>query len=115
MRFEKRDLKEHAEPVASDKLQIGEIYFSLQFADEDLLVPILEPLVFVGKQRLTNGEECLLFQTHESYFAGIRLHTSSDNDRECFSAFAPSNLNHVFEFERALDLLLSCSLRRRNM
>jgi len=49
MRFEERELKPYAEPVAASLLKQGEVYFSVQFADEDMLVPIMETLVFAGR------------------------------------------------------------------
>lgn len=48
MRFEERELKPYAEPVLPEQLQEGKVYFSVFFLDEDGLVPIMEPKVFVG-------------------------------------------------------------------
>jgi hypothetical protein len=42
MRFEERELKSYAEPVTPNLLTEGEVYFSVQFADEDMLIPIME-------------------------------------------------------------------------
>jgi hypothetical protein len=50
MRFEERELKSYAEPVISNLLTEGEVYFSVQFADEDMLIPILEAWVFAGRK-----------------------------------------------------------------
>jgi hypothetical protein len=40
MRFEARELKSYAEPVTASQLREGEIYFSVQFADESMLIPM---------------------------------------------------------------------------
>lgn len=34
--FEERELKSYAEPVTPNLLTEGEVYFSVQFADEDI-------------------------------------------------------------------------------
>jgi hypothetical protein len=41
-----RDLPSYAEPVAADNLREGEVYFSVQYADEALLVPIVDAGVY---------------------------------------------------------------------
>ncbi len=49
MRFAGRDLKQYAEPVSASELREGSVYFTVQFADRDLLIPIVETLVFIGR------------------------------------------------------------------
>lgn len=49
MRFEERELKPYAEPVNPALLSEGEPYFSVQFADDELLIPIMETWVFAGR------------------------------------------------------------------
>lgn len=66
MRFEARELKPHAEPVLAEELREGQIYFSLQYADEELLVPILLPLVFIGRNLAESDVDLLYFQNDES-------------------------------------------------
>ena len=68
MRFEERELTPYSEPVTASLLKEGEVYFSVQFADEDMLVPIMETLVFAGRKLDPNDEENhLYFQDVESY------------------------------------------------
>ena len=115
MRFETRELKEHSEPVAVERLREGTTYFSLSFLDKEMLVPTLEPVVFVGCNLEPDDEERLFyFQDADSYRAGIRYHANEpdadDADATFYSGAVPS---HIFEYEHALDLLLVCSLRRK--
>ena len=112
MLFGERELKDYAEPVEAAALNVNRIYFSLQFLDAAMLIPILEPLVFVGRDLLTGDQGRLYFQTYESHCHGLRFDSTDNRQRKHFQILLPANLNHIFEFERALNLLLTCSLKR---
>jgi hypothetical protein len=109
MRFEERELKPYAEPVLPDQLQEGKVYFSVIFLDEDGLVPIMEPRVFIGSKAETEGNE-LYFQDFHSYRRGIRFESPNADDEATFETGAG---RYMFEYERALDVLMACALRRR--
>ena len=109
MHFAGRELKPYAEPVEPDQLKIGEIYFGVYFLDKDGFVPILEPRVFIGHDLEPEDKDKLYFQDFASYMKGLRYDTPSAGDEAVFETGAEK---HVFEYERALDVLLSCSLRR---
>jgi hypothetical protein len=114
MRFEARDLKFYAEPVTADRLRDGAVYFSVMFVDERMLIPIVEPWVFTGRGLdPDDAEDRLYFQDVESYMDGVRFATATANDA-AFQVALPTGINHIFEFEHALDQLLKCSLRRKN-
>ncbi|MCI0349984.1 MAG: hypothetical protein L0Z53_11220 [Acidobacteriales bacterium] len=113
MRFEARELKPYAEPVSAEQLKVGEIYFSLQFHDEEMLIPILEPFVFLSRNLIPEAPDHLVFQTVESYRQGIRYETATEENYLDFQGGTEENINHIFEYERALDGLMSCALRRR--
>ena len=113
MRFEERELKPYASPVTAGVLKEGEIYFSVQFADEAMLIPIVETWAFAGKGLDPNdAENHLYFQDVESYRHGVR-YGSPDAENATFEVALEGNTNHIFEYEHALDELLRCSLRRR--
>jgi hypothetical protein len=103
MRFEERELKPYAEPVLPDQLQEGKVYFSVIFLDEDGLVPIMEPRVFIGSKAET-------FQDSHFYRRGIRFESPYADDEATFETGAG---RYMFEYERALDVLMACALRRR--
>ena len=109
MRFAERELKPYAEPVAPDQLKVGETYFGIQFLDENCFVPVLEPKVFIGRNLEPEDKDELYFQDFDSYRSGVRYDTASAQDEAVFETGAEK---HVFEYERALDVLLTCSLRR---
>ncbi len=112
MHFEARELKPYAEPVSAAELKVGATYYSVQFLDSEMLVPQLEALVFIGRDLLPDHEASLYFQDFESYRQGIRFE-SVETDDAVFYAQMENEVNHIFEYERALDILLMCSLRRK--
>ena len=112
MRFESRELKGYAEPVNANRLVEGEFYFTVQFADERLLVPIITTWVFLGRKLDPDYvEETLYFQDVDSYQEGAR-YGSPDTGGARFCVYAENEINHFFEFENALEEMMKCSLRR---
>jgi hypothetical protein len=111
--FEARELKPYAEPVSPSDLLEGEVYFSVQYADERLLVPIVEPLIFVGRNLAEGDEDLLYFQNFESYSIGVRYDPANQENGTDFHVRGPEDLKHIFEYEKALNSLMSCALRRR--
>lgn len=113
MRFDERELKTYAEPVTATDLVEGQVYFSVQFADDHLLIPIMETWVFAGRKlRSGDTEDVLCFQDAESYLRGIRRGASEDNKAR-FQVATPTGINHIFDYEQALDELMRCAVRRR--
>ncbi len=113
MRFEERELKPYAEPVTATLLKEGETYFSVQYADENMLIPIVETWFFAGRKLSPEDvENHLYFQDVESYLQGIR-YGSANAENATFQVALERNTNHIFEYENALEELMKCSLRRR--
>jgi hypothetical protein len=115
MRFEARGLKPYAEPVTATVLKEGGVYFSVQFADDDMLIPIMETWVLAGRKLDPEDvEDRLYFQDVESYVHGVRYDSATKENAE-FQVPTEKNINHIFEYERALEVLMQCSLRRRKV
>lgn len=112
MLFEARQVKPYGEPVSPTDLEIGATYFMVQFVDDDMLIPTLEPVVFIGRDLMPDDQDTLYFQDAASYRGGIRF-GSVETDSAVLYRQKSNEINHIFEYERALDLLLGCSLRRR--
>ena len=112
MKFEARELKEYAEPVLPEQLREGKVYFAIVFHDEDMLVPSMEPRVFIGPKPEPEGTE-LLFQDFVSYQRGIRYESDDADGRATFDNSGVGR--YIFEYERALDVLMACALRRRKI
>jgi hypothetical protein len=114
VRFEERELKPYAESVSPDDLVSDQVYFTVRFADEKLFVPIVEPLVFIGRNLEKGDNDLLYFQKFESYSNGVRFDPSTGKNAREVHVRGPEDLKHIFEFEKALNVLMSCSLRRRH-
>lgn len=117
MRFE-REVKSYAEPVSAAELKEGSIYFFVNFIDGELLIPAMEPVVFVGRNFESGDEGRVYFQDIYSYLEGIRYDTPEPVSEESSAEFhtgSEDELGHVFEYEQALDVLIACSLRRRQL
>ena len=113
LRFEERNLKPYAEPMSASDLKEGEIYFFLNFVDEDMLVPAFTTGVFIGRNLEAGDIDLVYFQDVRSYRQGVRYDWDSDEEREgIFFHGSETETGHVFEYERALDGLLACLLRR---
>jgi hypothetical protein len=113
MRFEARVLKPYAEPVDEHTLKVGEVYFALNFADEEMLIPTLQTVVFVGRNLEPGDDHRIYFQDIDSFQRGVRRSTASADDYARFEVGDEGTAKHIFEFEYALDGLLACALRRK--
>lgn len=113
MWFERRELKPYAEPVTRAELVEGHEYFSVQYVDEALLIPTMETWVFVGENIEDGDVDTLYFQDVESYREGVRYDDADAFEEGVFQACSAKKPNHFFTFERALEQLMACSLRRR--
>jgi hypothetical protein len=71
-------------------------------------VPNMEPRVFVGSKAEPDGNK-LYFQDFASYRRGIRFESSNADEEATFVTGAG---RYIFEYERALDVLMACALRR---
>lgn len=113
MIFEARELKPYAEPISASDLREGKLYFFLNYEDEDLLIPFLQPVVFIGKNLNTGDVECAYFQDVSSFRRGCRYNVG-DNSKSEYYFGSEKELGHVFEFDKALEALLACSIRRKD-
>lgn len=96
MRFEARELKPYAQPVTAGLLKEGDVYFSVQFADSEMLIPVVEAWVYAGRKLDSkDGEDHLYFQDVESYRLGIRYDTATD-ENSSFQVATEQGLNHIF-------------------
>jgi len=113
MRFEARELPNYVEHVAVDELRIGDVYFVASFLDDEMLVPELKPVVFVGRNLEPGDTGSLYFQDLLSHQNGVRYDAPRPGDEARFDSFLEEQSSGVYEYERALDVLLLCSLRRQ--
>lgn len=111
MYFDGRELKPYAEPVTPSALREGETYFMVQFVDVEMLVPVVEPVVYVGKNLEAEDVNQFYFQDASAFLAGVRLENGVSDGALLYKQ-AEGEMSHVFEFEKGLNVILACSLRR---
>jgi hypothetical protein len=125
--FEGRELKSYGEFVRSADLEVGRVYFRMGYVDADSALPELAPLVFLGRN-LDPEHPGLYFQDAASYLDGERYESidwaasqsEPDEGPEIwrrhsveFHVLPETQYASVFEYEKALDQLLACSLSRK--
>lgn len=114
MYFDGRELNEYAEPVSSSDLQEGAVYFAINYTDDGMLVPVIETLVFIGKNLEPDDVGEAYFQDVVSYRDGVPYRWDSDDGIATFYSGPENELKHIFKYEHALNELMRCSLRRRD-
>ena len=97
-------------PAASDIVYPGGLKY---FDVEELLIPVMETWIFIGENIEDGDVDTLYFQDVESYREGVRYNAANASEEGLFQTCSAKKPNHFFTFERALDLLMDCSLRRR--
>jgi hypothetical protein len=129
MRFEGRELKPYIEGVKAVDLVVGRPYFRIGFIDEDMVIPDLEALVFIGRNLHPEGPG-LYFQDAASFLAGERFDPTGirslpqvgGEDHGWFTlemgdawidVYPEREAAGVRDFDQALECLMHCALRYR--
>src|SRR6202035_5499965 len=99
MRFERQELRPYAEPTSANDLETGAVYFFLNFADDALLLPTMEPVVFIGRNLEVNDSAMVYFQDFDSYQQGVRYDSSGQNENATVYSGPENETGHVFEYE----------------
>jgi hypothetical protein len=97
-----------ASPVDRSLLKVGEVYWAVLFIDSAMLIPTLEPRVFLGRDLEAGDSGVLYFQDAMSYFHG----SNSTPDAKVVSV-GESELTYMFDFDSALNRLSQCADRRK--
>ena len=111
-RFPARELTPYAEPVVLEKLITGNIYFAVQYSDRDLLIPIVRPLVYLGRNLDGASADIFYFQDFESFTEGVRYERDFESKQDHFEVCDLNGGAYIFEFEKALEELMKCGSRR---
>ena len=105
------DLKPYAEPINEAQLEVGEIYFMLNFLDEYMLVPDLKTLVFLGQDVEGKKDGMLYFQDIHSYVRSGAYPKNPLAQGDIYHCSA-EQLSCIFSLEKATDELRRCAERR---
>lgn len=112
IRVPARTLTPYAEPISTGDLKQGIPYFFVTYADEEMLVPTLQPVVFVGRNLMKDDINSVYFQDFDSYSEGIRYETKKDVGNLIIYTGSGSEVGHIFQYDQALDELTRCAIRR---
>jgi hypothetical protein len=112
MYFEGRELKSLPRPVKKNELKLNNVYFALKYQDKGMLVPSLEPVVFIGNDLDPTHKGELYFQDFVSHQKGISFSSSSPDDASEFFIIPEKTIGFIFEYDAALNELLKCSIKR---
>lgn len=112
MHFKRRKLKPYAQPVDPAGLREWVTYFMVQFVDDEMLIPVMEPVTYIGRDLEPDDLSQFYFQDAESCMAGARYGIGDSHGGTIYRQ-AENEVNHIFEYEHGLDVLLRCSLRRK--
>jgi hypothetical protein len=91
----------------------------VQFFDEELLIPQFVPRVFIGVNLEPGDEARYYFQEYASYLDGVRYGTIEEEGMVeaikayGFPIFESGIEKNIFMYEKALERLLQCSIRRK--
>ena len=99
IRFEGRELPIYAEPISGDELKEGTVYCFVNFADQEMLIPTMETVVYVGEDLEQGDVDQVYFQDIDSFNRGIQYETENDGNHAVFLCGSRSELGHVFTFE----------------
>jgi hypothetical protein len=111
LHFEGREVPPYGEYAAPQTLVVGNTYFAVHYLDKRLEIPEMRAFVFIGRNLQEGDSAVLYFQDAESYVSGVRYESATgDGDAEFHTV--DEDTPFVYEFARALDRLLYCSLTR---
>lgn len=105
------DLNSFATPVVSSQLEHGEIYFMLNYLDNQMLVPDIKTLVFLGRNLAGDSDSLLYFQDIGSFPTIGPISPSYEGQSNIFHC-EDDQLKGIFLLENAIDELLRCAKRR---
>jgi hypothetical protein len=113
MNFEQWRPPSPARPVTASELKEGAVYFAVNYIDDDMLIPVMETLIFIGRDLNPGDSGLVYFQDVGSHHRGIRHEAASEEDYADFWAGSESEVNHIFEYDHALEKLMQCAIRRK--
>lgn len=107
------NLSAYIDPVDVSELEEEEIYFMLSYVDDNLFVPQIRTLIFLGRDVAEEKEGLLYFQDVDSYIRLGRYPNSSNGSGEIYIC-ADDQLACFFTLANAVLALKNCVERRAN-
>lgn len=97
MSFKERELSSHAEQLWAVELKEGSVYFSVTYADVTMLTPVIETLVFIGRDLEPGDSGQVYFQDIYSFQRGVRYGFAAEEEYAQFSTGSAKEVGHLFE------------------
>ncbi|NOT71745.1 MAG: hypothetical protein HOP09_10855 [Hyphomicrobium sp.] len=113
LHFPGRQLNTFATSVDKERLVVGEAYFTVVFFDEDMTIPKMETIIYLGQSsidQIAKKKKLLAIEGELYVFREIENHRCGIDKNDI--AFEQAELAGVYEFEAAIDVLLRCALCR---
>jgi hypothetical protein len=104
----------YSEPIDLSELKQGNLYFMLNYFDEEVLIPELQTLVFLGREVTGEKNSLLYFQDIESYTTRGPYPNSADRPGDFFDC-TDDQLGCIFRLDKAVLELQHCMRRREKM
>lgn len=101
----------YAEPVLFSELRLDEVYFMLNYFDDEMLVPDLQTLVYIGRDLKGENDGMLYFQDYES-FAEWGAFPKPNDGSGTIVRFMADKITCIFELDKAINILQQCQKRR---
>ena len=99
------------EPVAPSDLRKNHSYFMVTYVDEDMLVPIIQTLIYLGRNVTGQHPGFLCFQDAESFF-DLGPYPQKKLGSGDLYVCPDEGLSGIFTLEKALRSLSRCVDRR---
>lgn len=115
MQVEWKDIGRAIKHVSVTDLIVGHVYFVVRYHGSELLVPELAPVVFIGKDLAQGDQGFLYFQDFASYSGGERFGDGNPESVVVCERFSEAQGASVCSYESAVDELLRCLLRRKEI
>jgi hypothetical protein len=98
--------------VDASRLVVGRMYLAISYLDDDCLVPVVESLVFLGRNVDGEDEHALYFQDAESHREHGAFPNVQGGDARIVVT-GPTPPPNLFELDGAVDELSRCAERTR--
>lgn len=106
-----RAVPPYAEPVTPSDLRKDQSYFMVTYVDEDMLVPVVQTLIFLGRNATGKHPGFLCFQDAESFF-DLGPYPQKKRGPGDLYVCPDEGLSNIFTLEKALKSLSRCLERR---
>lgn len=105
-------MKERATAVKPTDLVQGGTYFMVSYVDQNCLIPVVEPLVFLGRSIHGDIDGKLYFQDAESYVHEGPYLEKANGHQELLS-FPDHGIGSILVLEEAVEELERCLARTK--